>query len=67
MSETKSMYKEGDNNNHLTNQQIELVANLFSERETIIIGDENFSIEWYLSHAFQLGAKWYREYSKTIK
>ncbi len=46
----------------LSNEQIEMVADMFANREQMVI-DENLGAEWILSHAFQLGAKFYRDFT----
>ena len=46
----------------LSNEQIEMIADMFANREQMVI-DESFSAEWILSHAFQLGAKFYRDFT----
>ena len=43
----------------LTDEQIETIADLFSRREHIVVGE--MDAEWLLSHAFQLGMKTYRD------
>lgn len=45
----------------LSNEQIEMIADMFAQREQIVI-DESLGAEWILSHAFQLGAKFYRDF-----
>lgn len=46
----------------LSNEQIEMIADIFANREQIVI-DESLGVEWILSHAFQLGAKFYRDFT----
>tara|TARA_Y100001938_G_C7827527_1_gene299684 strand:+ start:73 stop:348 length:276 start_codon:yes stop_codon:yes gene_type:complete len=43
----------------LTDTQIEVLANSFSQREQSLVME--MSVEWLLSHAFQLGMKTYRD------
>jgi len=43
----------------LTNNQIEIIADLFSKRECLVVDGQD--TEWLLSHAFQLGMKTYRD------
>ncbi len=45
----------------LTNNQIEIIADLFSKRECLVVDGQD--TEWLLSHAFQLGAKFYRDFT----
>ena len=55
-----------DSNNitiHLNNKQIEQIACIFSQGNCTVL--ELHDCEWLLSHAFQLGAKYYREYVKN--
>ena len=46
----------------LSNEQIEMIADMFANREQMVI-DESLGAEWILSHAFQLGAKFYRDFT----
>lgn len=41
----------------LTDSQIEIIADLFSRRECLVV--EGQGTEWLLNHAFQLGMKFY--------
>ena len=43
----------------LTDNQIEIIADLFSRRECLVV--EGQDTEWLLNHAFQLGMKAYRD------
>lgn len=43
----------------LTDSQIEIIADLFSRREHLVVKGRD--TEWLLSHAFQLGMKFYRD------
>ena len=43
----------------LTDGQIEIIADLFSRRECLVV--EGRGTEWLLNHAFQLGMKFYRD------
>ena len=44
----------------MSDDQIELIANLFSSSEQVIL--DGFDTEWLLSHAFQKGAKFMKSY-----
>jgi len=46
----------------LSNEQIEMIADMFANREQLVI-DEGLGAEWILGHAFQLGAKFYRDFT----
>lgn len=47
---------------NITDSEIELVAEVFSEYESKFFDyDSELGMEWFLSHAFQLGAKWMRD------
>ena len=46
----------------LSNEQIEMIADMFANREQMVI-DESLGVEWILSHAVQLGAKFYRDFT----
>ena len=46
----------------LSNGQIEMIADIFSKKEQIFI-DDRLGAEWILCHAFQLGAKFYRDFT----
>lgn len=45
----------------ISDEQIELIANIFSKGNQHLLAD--MEIEWLLSHAFQLGAKFYRDFT----
>jgi hypothetical protein len=45
----------------LSDEQIELVANIFSQGNQHLLAD--MEVEWLLCHAFQLGAKFYRDFT----
>lgn len=47
------------NNFSLTDRQIEIIADLFSRREHLVVKGRD--TEWLLNHAFQLGMKFYRD------
>jgi hypothetical protein len=49
----------------LSDEQIELVANIFSKGNEHLLAD--MEVEWLLSHAFQLGAKFHRDFTKKDK
>jgi hypothetical protein len=44
----------------LTDRQIEIVATIFSKGNEYHLSD--MDAEWLLGHAFQLGAKFYRDF-----
>lgn len=51
----------------LNDGQIEVISDIFSRREALLMGEEggqgvDYSAEWLLGHAFQLGAKFYRDF-----
>jgi hypothetical protein len=50
--------------NKLSDEQIELVADLFSKGNEHLLTD--MEVEWLLSHAFQLGAKFYRDFTNSL-
>jgi hypothetical protein len=50
----------GDVTSHLSNKQIELIATIFSKGNEYELSD--MEVEWLLGHAFQLGAKFYRDF-----
>jgi hypothetical protein len=54
---------------NLTDRQIELIAIIFSKGNEHHLNE--MDAEWLLGHAFQLGAKFYRDFiecnQKTIK
>ena len=50
----------------LSNEQIEMIADMFANREQMVI-DESLGAEWILSHAFQLGAKFYRDFTNCTQ
>lgn len=62
MEEKKQELRKIDVMCNLSNEQIEMIADMFAKREQILI-DESFGAEWILSHAFQLGAKFYRDFT----
>jgi hypothetical protein len=45
---------------NLTDRQIEIVATIFSKGNEDALSDKD--VEWLLGHAFQLGAKFYRDF-----
>jgi hypothetical protein len=48
----------------LSDEQIELVANIFSKGNEHLLAD--MEVEWLLSHAFQLGAKFHRDFTNGL-
>jgi len=48
----------------LSDDQIELVANIFSKGNQHLLAD--MEVEWLLSHAFQLGAKFHRDFTNGL-
>jgi hypothetical protein len=48
----------------LSDEQIELVANIFSQGNQHLLAD--MEVEWLLSHAFQLGAKFHRDFTNGL-
>jgi hypothetical protein len=48
----------------LSDEQIELVANIFSQGNQHLL--HGMEVEWLLSHAFQLGAKFYRDFTNGL-
>jgi len=45
---------------NLTDRQIEIIATIFSKGNENALYDKD--VEWLLGHAFQLGAKFYRDF-----
>jgi hypothetical protein len=45
---------------NLTDRQIEIIATIFSKGNEYALSDHD--VEWLLGHAFQLGAKFYRDF-----
>jgi hypothetical protein len=54
----------GDVSRRLSDEQIELVANIFSKGNEHLLAD--MEVEWLLSHAFQLGAKFHRDFTNGL-
>jgi hypothetical protein len=54
----------GDVSSRLSDEQIELVANIFSKGNEHLLAD--MEVEWLLSHAFQLGAKFHRDFTNGL-
>lgn len=48
----------------LSDEQIELVANIFSQGNQHLFAD--MEVEWLLSHAFFLGAKFHRDFTNGV-
>ncbi len=48
----------------LSDKQIELVSNIFSQGNQHLLAD--MEVEWLLSHAFQLGAKFHRDFTNGL-
>jgi len=46
----------------LSNEQIEMIADIFAKQQAMLL-DESFGLEWIVGHAFQLGAKFYRDFT----
>jgi hypothetical protein len=54
----------GDVIGRLSDEQIELVANIFSQGNQHLLAD--MEVEWLLGHAFQLGAKFHRDFTNAL-
>jgi hypothetical protein len=50
--------------NRLSDEQIELVANIFSQGNQHLLAE--MEVEWLLGHAFQLGAKFHRDFTNGL-
>jgi hypothetical protein len=59
MKDRITAYDKSDRHISLNDNQIEIIADLFSKRESLLFGDQD--AEWLLSHAFQQGMKTYKK------
>lgn len=58
--EQEQVLRKTDVMRSLSNEQIELIADMFAKREKYLY--EDMGAEWLLGHAFQLGAIFYRDF-----